>query len=103
MDVIAIVDPLYHKISPKHFNQYLAEPYSELFAAIKQKGAYSSFFVCGDATKNIELCARLHLILSQSMKYRNDRAKEDHDQYNNTLCGIFRLRQRCCSEISKII
>ena len=33
----------------------MTEPYTELFTFIREKGAFSSFFVCGDATRNIEV------------------------------------------------
>lgn len=55
MDVIAIVDPLISQISTAHFEQYMTAPYKELFAFIREKGAFSSFFVCGDATRNVEV------------------------------------------------
>lgn len=88
MDVIAIVDPLVSQISPKHFTQYLAEPYAELFAAIKQRGAFSSFFVCGDATKNIEVMCQTapdSIAVDENIDMVN--AKKITDQYNVTLCG----------------
>jgi uroporphyrinogen decarboxylase len=57
MDVIAVVDPLVSQIGPKHFAQFMHEPMAQVFAHIRERGAFSSFFVCGDATKNIEgLC-----------------------------------------------
>lgn len=55
MDVIAVVDPLISQISPAHFEEFMSKPFSELFEHIKSLGAYSSFFVCGDATRNIEV------------------------------------------------
>lgn len=55
MDVIAVVDPLISQISPAHFEEFMHEPFAELFRHIKEQGAYSAFFVCGDATKNIEV------------------------------------------------
>ncbi len=54
MDVIAVVDPLVSQISSDHFDEFLAEPYTKIFKEIKKTGAYTSFFVCGDATRNIE-------------------------------------------------
>ncbi len=54
MDVIAVVDPLVSQISSDHFEEFLAEPYTKIFAEIKKMGAYNSFFVCGDATRNVE-------------------------------------------------
>ena len=55
MDVISVVDPLVSQISPSHFNEFLISDFTSLFETIKDKGAYSSFFVCGDATKNIDV------------------------------------------------
>lgn len=55
MDVIAVVDPLVSQISSDHFEDFLSDPYKALFDHIREKGAFSSFFVCGDATRNIEV------------------------------------------------
>lgn len=55
MDVIAVVDPLVSQISSSHFEDFLCAPYKELFDFIRSKGVFSSFFVCGDATRNIEV------------------------------------------------
>ncbi|NCC08461.1 MAG: hypothetical protein EOM30_10615 [Clostridia bacterium] len=49
MDVIAVVDPLVSQISSDHFEEFLTEPYTNLFAHIREKGVFSSFFVCGKA------------------------------------------------------
>ena len=57
MDIIAIVDPLVSQISPKHFKLLCAEPFSSLFSHIRSLRIKSSFFVCGNATKQLEcLC-----------------------------------------------
>ncbi|MEX2716337.1 MAG: uroporphyrinogen decarboxylase family protein [Candidatus Sigynarchaeota archaeon] len=53
-DVIAVVDPVVSQVSPKAFDELLHDPFSRIFKHIKENGARSSFFVCGDATKNIE-------------------------------------------------
>ncbi len=58
MDVIAVVDPLISQISTAHFEEFIAEPFTALFEHIKSKGAYASFFVCGDATRNIEVMCK---------------------------------------------
>jgi uroporphyrinogen decarboxylase len=55
MDVIAVVDPMVSQISPQVFTRFMAEPFTGLFDRIRARGAYSSFFVCGDATRNIEV------------------------------------------------
>ncbi len=57
-DVIAVVDPVVSQVSPKAFDDLLHDPFSRIFQNIKEQGARSSFFVCGDATKNIEPMCR---------------------------------------------
>ena len=58
MDVIAVVDPLISQISADHFEDFMSKPFSDLFAHIATLGAKSSFFVCGDATRNIEVMCK---------------------------------------------
>lgn len=58
MDVIALVDPLVSQISPDSFTEFLSEPFSRVFKHIRDKKRYSSFFVCGDATRNIEVMTK---------------------------------------------
>src|SRR5690606_1909955 len=58
MDVIAVVDPLISQISPAHFAEFMEKPFGDLFAHIRSGGAYGSFFVCGNATANIEPMCR---------------------------------------------
>lgn len=55
MDVIAVVDPLISQISAKHFEEFMTKPFTKVFDHIRAKGALSSFFVCGDATRNLEV------------------------------------------------
>ncbi len=52
-DVLAAVDPLVSQISPRHFAGFLSEPYKKLFDHIRELGALSSFFVCGNAAMNL--------------------------------------------------
>jgi len=54
-DVIAVVDPMTSQIGPDHFRQFVLEPASQVFAAIRKSGVLSSFFVCGQAQQNIEV------------------------------------------------
>lgn len=58
MDVIGAVDPLVSQIAPATFEEFLLKPYSEIFSFLKERTIASSFFVCGDATKNLPLMAR---------------------------------------------
>ena len=53
-DVIALVDPMTSQISPEQFRQFVTGPATEIFDFIREKGALSSFFVCGYAQQNIE-------------------------------------------------
>ena len=55
MDVIAIVDPVISQISPSAFGDFMSKPFSDIFEHIREKNVFSSFFVCGNATRNIEL------------------------------------------------
>ena len=54
MDVIGLVDPLISQISPDTFEEFMSAPYSRIFQELRSQGVKSSFFVCGDATKNLE-------------------------------------------------
>jgi len=54
-DVIAVVDPMTSQISPDHFTEFVAQPLNTLFDAVRSNGAFSSLFVCGDATRNLEV------------------------------------------------
>lgn len=88
MDVIAIVDPLISQISTAHFEQYMTEPYTELFAHIREQGAFSSFFVCGDATRNIEaMCQTNPDSISVDENVNLLAAKEISDKYNVVIGG----------------
>lgn len=55
MDVIAMVDPLVSQISVDDFESFCSEPYTEIFDFIRNNQCLSSFFVCGDATRNVEV------------------------------------------------
>lgn len=87
-DVIASVDPLVSQISPDHFAEFLHEPYSALFASLREIGVYSSFFVCGDATKNIEaMCKTGPDGISIDENINLPVAKEITDRYNIVIGG----------------
>ena len=53
-DVIAVVDPMTSQISPEHFREFCSGPMNQIFGFVREKGALSSLFVCGDATRNLE-------------------------------------------------
>ena len=88
MDVIAVVDPLVSQISPEHFNEFFAKPFSDLFKYTKEKGAYSSLFVCGDATKNMEVMSKTYpdsIHVDENVDIVA--AKNITDQYNIAIGG----------------
>jgi len=88
MDVIAVVDPLVSQIGPKHFAQFLHAPFTAIFARLRQRGALSSFFVCGDATKNIEaMCQTGPDSISIDENIDIAAAKAITDRYNITIGG----------------
>jgi len=88
MDVIAVVDPLVSQISPKHFKRHLSEPLTGLFTAIRKMGVFSSFFVCGDATKNIEvMCGTGPDGIAVDENINLVDAKKITDKYNITIEG----------------
>ena len=88
MDVIALVDPLISQISTMHFEDFMEEPYTEIFDDIREKGAYSSFFVCGDATRNIEaMCKTNPDSISVDENVNLLAAKAICDRYNIAIGG----------------
>lgn len=88
MDVIAVVDPLVSQVSPAHFEEFISKPFIDIFRYIREKGAFSSFFVCGDATKNIEvMCKTEPDSISIDENVDIVAAKKITDQYNITIGG----------------
>lgn len=88
MDVIAIVDPLISQISVDHFKLFMTEPYTKVFEHIRNEGALSSFFVCGDATRNIEeMCKTTPDSISVDENVDIYAAKAITDKYNVAIGG----------------
>lgn len=88
MDVIAVVDPLISQISSDHFEDFMHKPFRELFEHIRSLGAFSSFFVCGDATRNIEvMCKTCPDAISVDENVNLLAAKEITDKYNIVIGG----------------
>jgi MtaA/CmuA family methyltransferase len=58
IDIIGIVDPMISQIGPDHFTEFVAPPLNKIFDHVRKRGALSSLFVCGNATRNLEpMCA----------------------------------------------
>ncbi len=95
MDVIAVVDPVVSQVSPRTFRALLLEPFRQVFAGIRQMGALSSFFVCGDATKNIEpMCQTGPDSISVDENIDLPAVKPITDRYNIVMCGNIPLTTR---------
>jgi uroporphyrinogen decarboxylase len=54
-DVVSMVDPMTSQIDPEQFRQFVLPAAKEVFDHIRNKGALSSFFVCGYAQQNIQV------------------------------------------------
>ncbi len=88
MDVIAVVDPLISQISSNHFEQFMTKPFTDIFSHIREAGVYSAFFVCGDATRNIEvMCQTGPDSISIDENVDLIAAKKITDKYNIAIGG----------------
>jgi uroporphyrinogen decarboxylase len=88
MDVLAVVDPLVSQISPRHFKRFLLNPYTSLFQALRSADTFSALFVCGDATKNMEvMCQTGPDCISIDENINLASAKKITDQYGITIGG----------------
>jgi uroporphyrinogen decarboxylase len=88
MDVIAVVDPLVSQISPKHFESMLSDSFKAIFDYIRSKGVFSSFFVCGNATRQIRVMCDTHpdcIAVDENVNLHD--AKIITDEYNITIEG----------------
>ncbi|MDD2216302.1 MAG: uroporphyrinogen decarboxylase family protein [Eubacteriales bacterium] len=88
MDVIAVVDPLVSQVSPKHIEAMLSDGFSAVFDYIRSKNVLSCFFVCGNATRQIEaMCKTNPDGVSVDENVNLLKAKEVTDRYDITLGG----------------
>jgi len=88
MDVIAVVDPLVSQISPRHIEKMLSEAFTAVFDFIRAKGVYSCFFVCGNATNQIDVMCKMGPDgISVDENVNLAKAKEVTDRYNITIGG----------------
>ncbi len=88
MDVIALVDPLVSQISPEHFSLLCHDGFSAVFDFIRSHNKKSSFFVCGNATRQIEvMCKTNPDSISVDENVNMATAKQITDTYNVTIGG----------------
>ncbi len=92
MDVIAAVDPVVSQISPDMFSKFLQAPYRNFFAEVRDRGRHSAFFVCGDATKNLEaMCKTEPHCISIDENIDIHTAKGVTDAHNIVISGNLQL------------
>jgi len=88
MDVIAVVDPLVSQVSPSHFEEMLSDSFTAVFYYIRNAGAYSSFFVCGNATVQLDvMCKTNPDSISVDENVDLVEAKKVTDKYNIAVGG----------------
>ena len=88
MDVIASVDPIVSQISPETFVQFLDKPYKKIFGSLREMGIKNGFFVCGDATKNLEvMCNTGPDSISIDENIDIFKAKKITDKYDIVISG----------------
>lgn len=87
-DVISVVDPLVSQISPMHFEEFYASSFKEIFDYIRQYNKPSTFFVCGNATRNIDIMCKTGpdaIFIDENVDLIA--AKKVCDQYNVAIGG----------------
>lgn len=60
VDVVALVDPMTSQISPDNFEEFVLPYASYVFDYIHERGKFGSMFVCGNATRNLDVMCRTH-------------------------------------------
>ncbi|MDD4726939.1 MAG: uroporphyrinogen decarboxylase family protein [Tissierellia bacterium] len=88
MDIIAVVDPLVSQVSPKHFEELLSESFTAIFDYIRINDATSCFFVCGNATSQIDVMCKTNpdgISVDENVNLID--AKAVTDKYNITIGG----------------
>lgn len=87
-DVIAVVDPLISQVSPKHIKKVMMDTFKGVFDYIRSRDVFSCFFVCGNATKQIEvMCEMGPDGISIDENVNLPAAKEITDRYNICIAG----------------
>ena len=92
VDIIALVDPMTSQISPSDFSTFVTPYAKNIFSYIRKKEKLSSFFVCGDATKNIEnmcLCGADNISIDENIPL--EYVKQMGEKYGISIGGNIKL------------
>lgn len=88
VDVVAVVDPLISQVSPKMINSLLSESFISVFDYLRSRDVLSSFFVCGNATNQIEeMCKCGPDCVAVDENVDLVKAREITEKYNITIEG----------------
>ncbi len=88
MDVIAVVDPLVSQVAPAAFAEQLGASFKQIFDHIRERGVFSAFFVCGNATAQIPvMCDTYPDSIHVDENVDLAKAKVTTDEYNIVLGG----------------
>lgn len=92
VDIIAVVDPMVSQISPDSFEEFVSPYITPIFDYIRSREKVSSYFVCGNATRNIEpMCKCKPDGISIDENVALDYAKEICSRYGVSLGGNIKL------------
>ncbi len=91
-EVIAIVDPMTSQISPEAFREFVSPFATEFFREVRRHNAFSSFFVCGHAQRNIQaMCETGPDNISIDENIPLDYVKQVCQQYHISFGGNLQL------------
>jgi uroporphyrinogen decarboxylase len=90
--VIAVVDPMTSQISPEHFAEFVTPSVNKVFDFIRSERAFSSIFVCGDVTRNLEAMCQMNADnVSVDEQIPMDVLRELAAKYNKSFGGNIKL------------
>ena len=92
VDIIAVVDPMTSQISPANFRDFVTPACTNIFSFIRENGKGGSFFVCGNAKRNIEemcLCKPDNISIDENIPL--DYVKEVASRYGVSTGGNIQL------------
>jgi len=91
-DIIAIVDPMTSLIATDTFYDFITTEVSKIFTHIREQNRLSSFFVCGNAERNVEAmcqCGPDNISIDENISLQYVRAISSH--YNISFGGNMKL------------